>query len=153
MTDEPRDDPGWLLAALVDTSPHARSALLLSADGMPIVSHGLDAEHEDKLSALAAGICSMARNVGVTFSGSERVRQVVTELDQLMLFISTAGSNSVLAVLTSRDADAGLMGYEMTRMVKSVAPFLASQPRMRGVVTRYQAAPELPQRLPPEEPG
>ncbi|HEY1703044.1 MAG TPA: roadblock/LC7 domain-containing protein, partial [Trebonia sp.] len=138
--------------ALVDTSPYARSALLLSADGLAIVSHGLDAEHEDKLSALASGMCSMARNVGAVFSGSDHVRQVVTELDELMLFISTAGSNSVLAVLTSRDADAGLMGYEMTQMVKSVAPFLASQPRIRGAVTRYQA-PELPQRLPPEGTG
>ena len=41
------------------------------------------------------------------------------------------------------------VGYEMTQLVKSVAPFLASQPRMRGTAIRYQAAPELPQPDPP----
>lgn len=148
--DEAATNPGWLLAGLVKQVPGVRSALLLSADGMPMVSHGMKDEHADKLSALASGMCSMARQVDAVFTGKEHVRQVVTELHDLVLFISPAGHGSVLAVLAGREeADPGVVGYEMTQLVKSVAPFLASQPRMRGTAIRYQAAPELPQPDPP----
>jgi predicted regulator of Ras-like GTPase activity (Roadblock/LC7/MglB family) len=152
MDDDSSPDLSWLLANLVKTVPGARSALLLSADGLPTASHGLDDEFTDKLAAMASGMCSLARNIGRIFSGSDLLRQIVTELDDLFLFVSAAGNNSVLAVLTTREADAGVVGHEMTQMVKSVAPFLASQPRTPGVITRLPA-PEMPQRLPPAGPS
>lgn len=153
MTD---DDTGtdldWLLGNLVAAVPGATSALLLSADGLPAARHGLDDEYADKLAAMASGMCSIARNIGRVFSGSGLLRQIVTELDGLILFVSAAGSNSVLAVLTTRNADPGVVGHEMTQMVKSVAPFLSSQPRTPGLITGQPTA-ELPQRLPPAAPG
>lgn len=84
------------------------------------------------ISLLASSLCAIARTVAAIFDGKDHVRQVVAEMDSTMLFVSSAGRNSVLAVLADRTADAGVLGYEMSQLVKSVQPFLASQPRMRG---------------------
>jgi predicted regulator of Ras-like GTPase activity (Roadblock/LC7/MglB family) len=122
-------DLSWLLANLVRKVPHARSALLLSADGMKKAFSGLDTDQADQLSAIASGMFSLARSAGAQFGSNAGVRQVVAELDDTMLFVSTAGAGAVLAVATARDADAGLVGYEMSILVKSVQPALETPMR------------------------
>ena len=130
----PGTDPNWLLGGLVDRVPGARCAVLLSADGLVIAEHGLGRDAADLMAPLAAGLCGIARTIGATFGG-DGVRQVVAELDAALVSVSSAGYGSVLAVLAGREADAGVLGYEMTQLVKSVAPFLAARPRRRGMVT------------------
>jgi predicted regulator of Ras-like GTPase activity (Roadblock/LC7/MglB family) len=144
-----RTDPSWLLGGLVDRVPGARCAVLLSADGLVIAEHELGQDAADQMAPLAAGLCSIARTVGVRFGGGDGVRQLVAELDAALLSVSSAGYNSVLAVLADRDADAGVLGYEMAQLVRSVAPFLAAQPRIRGAVTRHQAAGAATSAAPP----
>ncbi|MFG3690198.1 roadblock/LC7 domain-containing protein [Micromonospora sp. NPDC047740] len=122
-------DLGWLLAGLVQRVPHTLSALLLSSDGLKKAVHGLDSDGADHLAAIASGLFSLARSAGNRFAGDEHVRQVVAELDETLLFVSAAGSNAVLAVLAARGADAGVLGYEMSQLVKSVRPYLATAPR------------------------
>ncbi|MGN9810153.1 roadblock/LC7 domain-containing protein [Micromonospora sp. BQ11] len=119
----------WLLSGLAERVPHTRSALLLSSDGLPKAAHGLDADGADHLAAIASGLFSLARSAGGSFGGSNGVRQVVAELDDTLLFVTAAGANAVLAVLAGRDADVGVLGYEMSQMVKSVRPFLATPTR------------------------
>jgi len=142
----PGSDPGWLLGNLIEQVPRTRSAVLLSADGMVTAEHGLGRDDADRLAPLTSSLCGIARTVAVTFDGKDGVRQVVIEMDSTMLFASSAGHNSVLAVLADRSVNAGVLGYEMTQLVKSVQPFLASQPRMRGAVKRAVAATELERR-------
>jgi predicted regulator of Ras-like GTPase activity (Roadblock/LC7/MglB family) len=122
-------DLTWLLTGLVQRVPHARSALLLSSDGLKRAAHGLDPDSADHLAAIASGLFSLARSAGNRFGGSEGVRQVVAELDDTLLFVSTAGSGAVLAVLASREADASVLGYEMSQLVKRVRPHLATPAR------------------------
>lgn len=122
-------DLDWLLRRLVEDVPHTRSAVLLSADGLPTASHGLTPDLADQLSAIASGLFSLARTAAVRFGDSDGVRQVVAELDDWLLFVSSAGFGSVLTVLASREADAGVLGYEMAQLVKSVRPFLATPVR------------------------
>jgi predicted regulator of Ras-like GTPase activity (Roadblock/LC7/MglB family) len=122
-------DLGWLLTGLVQRVPHTRSALLLSSDGLKKAAHGLDPDSADHLAAIASGLFSLARSAGNRFDGGEGVRQVVAELDDTLLFVSTAGSGAVLAVLASRRADAGVLGYEMAQLVKSVRSHLATPAR------------------------
>jgi hypothetical protein len=43
--------------------------------------------------------------------------------------VASAGFGSVLAVLADREADAGVLGYEMVQLIKSVRPFLGTQVR------------------------
>ncbi|MFG1608550.1 roadblock/LC7 domain-containing protein [Actinoplanes sp. NPDC049265] len=125
----PSQDLVWLLSGLVDRVPDTRSALLLSSDGLRKAAHGLDTDGADHLAAVASGMFSLARSAGVRFGGSEVVRQVVAELADSLLFVSAAGSGAVLAVIAGKQADPGVLGYEMAQLVKSVRPFLATPTR------------------------
>jgi predicted regulator of Ras-like GTPase activity (Roadblock/LC7/MglB family) len=125
-------DLGWLLRGLVERVPRTRSAVLLSADGLATAAYGLDQDPADHLSAIASGLFSLARTAALRFGGSDGVRQVVAELDDTLMFVSSAGYGSVLAVLADRETDAGVLGYEMSQLVKSVRPFLATPTRQPG---------------------
>jgi predicted regulator of Ras-like GTPase activity (Roadblock/LC7/MglB family) len=125
----PGSDLAWLLRSLLDRVPHSRSAVLLSADGLTTAVHGISQDDADHLAAIASGLFSIARSAAVKFGGSDGVRQVVAELDDTLLFVSSAGFGSVLAVLADREADAGVLGYEMFQLVKSVRPFLGTPMR------------------------
>ncbi len=145
----PESDLGWLLRGLVENVPHARSAVLLSSDGLATAAYGLAPDPADQLSAIASGLFSLARTAAVRFGGSEGVRQVVAELDDTLLFVSSAGFGSVLTVIADREADAGVLGYEMAQLVKSVRPFLATPARQPGGggptgVTRAPGRPGSP---------
>ncbi|MGH8794342.1 MAG: roadblock/LC7 domain-containing protein [Stackebrandtia sp.] len=124
-----QSDLAWLLSSLVQRVPHTHSALLLSSDGLKKAYHGIDPDMADHLAAVASGMFSLARSAGQRFGDSGAVRQVVAELDETLLFVSAAGSGAVLAVLASRDADAGVLGYEMQQLVRSVRPYLGTPPR------------------------
>lgn len=122
-------DLSWLLSGLVQRVPHTRSALLLSSDGLVKAVDGLDTDTADHLAALASGLHSLARSAGVRFADGGEVRQVVVELDSVLLFVSTAGQGACLAVLADPAADAAVLGYEMAMLVKSVRPYLATPAR------------------------
>jgi predicted regulator of Ras-like GTPase activity (Roadblock/LC7/MglB family) len=132
MTDWPtntQQNLTWLLQNLVKDVPDARSAVLLSSDGLAKSWYGLAADEAEVLAATASSLCSVARSVGTRFGGGDGVRQVVAELNDVVLFVTAAGPNAVLATLTGRDADAGLVGYEMAQLVKRVPSHLATPPR------------------------
>ena len=128
----PESDLSWLLRSLLDRVPHARSAVLLSADGLTTAVQGLSPDDADHLSAIASGLFSMARSAAAKFGGSDGVRQVVAELDDTLLFVSSAGFGSALTVLADREADAGVLGYEMFQLVKSASPLLGVTARSGG---------------------
>lgn len=119
----------WLLSGLTERVPHARSALLLTSDGLRKAAHGLSDDSADHLAAISSGLFSLARSAGMKFSTSDQVRQVVAELDDTLLFVSAAGSGAVLAVIAGKGADPGVLGYEMAQLVKSVKPYLTTPPR------------------------
>ncbi|HEY1618314.1 MAG TPA: roadblock/LC7 domain-containing protein [Streptosporangiaceae bacterium] len=127
-------DLGWLLRGLVERVPHARNAVLLSADGLTTAVCGLNTDDADHLSAIASGLFSIARSAAAKFGGSDGVRQVVAELDDTLLFVASAGFGSVLTVLADREADAGVLGYEMVQLVNSVRPFLSTPTRKSPAV-------------------
>ncbi|NBM16026.1 roadblock/LC7 domain-containing protein [Streptomyces sp. GC420] len=106
-----------------------RSAVLLSADGLVKAVHGLETDGADHMAALASGLYSLGRSAGTRFGDGGDVRQIVVELDTTLLFVSTAGSGTCLAVLADREADAAVLGYEMAMLVKSVRPYLVTPTR------------------------
>ena len=122
-------DLTWLLTGLIQRVPHARSALLLSSDGLVKAVDGLEPDTADHMAALASGLYSLARSAGVRLGEGGEVRQVVVELDASLLFVSTAGHGACLAVVAGREADAAILGYEMAMLVKSVRPSLATPAR------------------------
>ncbi len=106
--------------------------MILSRDGLAVAaSQNLSREDAEHLSALAAGVQSLARGAGEHFGVGE-VRQTIIELEQAFLFVTAAGHGSCLAVLCSSSADAGLMAYEMAMLVKRAGPHLAAHPKVPG---------------------
>ena len=122
-------DLGWLLDDLVTRVAQIDKALILSRDGLAIgASQGFTREDAEHLSAVAAGFQSLARGAGQHFGGG-RIRQTIVEMDNIFLFVTSAGEGSCLAVLSPATADVGLIAYEMTILVKRVGPHLSVQPR------------------------
>lgn len=123
----------WLLDNLVERVSDVRQAVILSRDGLTVgASAGISREDAEHLSALAAGLQSLARGAGQHFNGGE-VRQSIIEMDTAFLFVMAAGQGSCLAVLTSAGADAGLVAYEMAMLVKRVGPHVETPPRFTGL--------------------
>ncbi|MDS1271395.1 roadblock/LC7 domain-containing protein [Lipingzhangella sp. LS1_29] len=122
-------DLNWLLDDLVDRVVGAEHAIVLSADGLLLGrSRALSADDAEHLSAVASAFQSLARGTGRHFGGGA-VRQTVVEMEQAYLFVTAAGKGACLAVLTTEDADVGLIAYEMNMRVKRVGQFLSSAPR------------------------
>jgi len=121
---------GWLLDNLVGRVQHVRQALVLSRDGLVVAaSANVSREDGDHLSALAAGVQSLARGAGRQFAGGE-VRQTIIEMESAFLFIMAAGEGTCLAVLSSADANVGVMAYEMAMLVRRMGKHLAAPPRI-----------------------
>jgi predicted regulator of Ras-like GTPase activity (Roadblock/LC7/MglB family) len=119
----------WLLANFCQQVPATRSALVATTDGLKKFVHGLDGDGADKLAAIASGFVSLARSTGSSFGSSHGVRQVIAELDDTLLFVSTAGHGALLAVLASHEADVGVIGYEMGQLVRRVPSYLETPGR------------------------
>jgi predicted regulator of Ras-like GTPase activity (Roadblock/LC7/MglB family) len=120
----------WLLDDLAARVDDVKQALILSRDGLAIAaSQSLSREDAEHLSALAAGVQSLARGAGEHFSLGE-VRQTIIELEHAFLFVTAAGHGSCLAVMCPSNADAGLVAYEMAMLVKRAGPHLVAQPRL-----------------------
>jgi len=120
---------GWLLDNLVSRVANVRQALLLSRDGLVVAtSKNMSREEGDNLSALAAGVHSLARGVGKQV-GNEAVRQTIIEMDSAFLFVMAAGQGTCLAVLASAEANLGVMAYEMAMLVRRMGVHLTAGPR------------------------
>ncbi len=119
----------WLLDDLAARIDQIKQAVILSRDGLALAaSKTLNREDAEHLSALAAGVQSLARGAGEHF-GLGEVRQTIIELERAFLFVTAAAHGSCLAVLCPADADAGLIAYEMAMLVKRAGPHLIAQPR------------------------
>lgn len=125
----------WLLNDLVKKLAGVHHAVVLSADGLLIgraASLGRDdAEH---LAAMASAFQSLARSAGRQFDGG-RVRQTVVEMDRAVLFVTAAGQGACLALLTSGDANMGMVAYEANMLVTRVGAYLTSEPRQPTLTT------------------
>lgn len=124
-------DLSWLLTGLVKRVPHARSALLLSSDGLVKAADGFDPDSADHMAALSSGLYSLARSTSARFGEGDKVLQVVVELESTFLFVSAAGTGACLAVLAGREADVAVLAYEMGMLVKSVRPYLSTPARQQ----------------------
>ncbi|RKS70847.1 putative regulator of Ras-like GTPase activity (Roadblock/LC7/MglB family) [Actinomadura pelletieri DSM 43383] len=122
-------DLGWLLDDLVHRLPHARSAVVLSADGLLMAaSEGMTQDDGEHLAAVAAGIQSLAKGAGTRFGGGP-VRQTIVEMQSAYLLVTVAGKGACLAVLAEEDADVGLIAYEMAMLVTAMGHHLTSPSR------------------------
>jgi predicted regulator of Ras-like GTPase activity (Roadblock/LC7/MglB family) len=119
----------WLLDDLVNRLAGVRYAVVLSTDGLLLSrSTEMSVEDAEHFSAMSSALQSLARSAGARFDGGN-VRQTVIELDRSMLFVTAAGDNACLALLTSESANMGTVAYEMNQMVFRVGEYLSTTKR------------------------
>lgn len=123
-------DLAWLLDDLVKRVNEAEHAIVLSADGLLMAqSQGIGRDDAEHLSAVAAGIQSLAKGAGERFGGGA-VRQTIIEMRSAFLLVTVAGQGACLAVLSTEDADVGLIAYEMAMMVTKLGHHLSTPARV-----------------------
>ena len=147
-------DLAWLIDDMVGRVQEAEHGIVLSKDGLLIAgSRGLGRDEAEHLSALAAGVQSLAKGVGERFGGGAvrhagnqhaelvaakarqhvggggAVRQTVIEMRSAYLIVTVAGAGACLAVLCNENADMGLVAYEMAMLVTRVGPHLTTASR------------------------
>lgn len=125
------DDLNFLLDDLVRTVPQTRCAVLLSVDGIKTHWSGVEADDADILAAMASGMISLAHQVGAKFGGNQEsgVRQVITELSGLYMFVAAAAGGTVLTVLAGRDVNTAAISFEMTKLCRRVPTRIATPAR------------------------
>ena len=121
----------WLLEGLLERTPGTRHALVLSRDGLKLChTPGLGKDSADHLAAIAAGVQSLAHSASIEFGdGAGGVRQAMAEFYGGLLFIVEAGEGAHLAVVTSPEADPGLVGHNMNELVEQLGEHLSTPPR------------------------
>lgn len=119
-------DLAWLLDDLIARVAEAQNAIVLSGDGLLMAqSRGLSRSDAEYLAAVASGFQSLAGGAARRFGGRV-VRQTMIEMDTSLLFVTSAGQNASLAVLTSVESDIGYVAYEMAILVQRVGQYLAA---------------------------
>lgn len=121
----------WLLDSLLEVND-IRQAVVLSRDGLVMATaQSMSREEGDHLAALAAGLQGLARGA-MEYCGAGEVRQTIIELDSAFLFVMAAGEGTCLAVVSSQNANVGVIGYEMAMMVRRMGKYLQAGPRLRA---------------------
>ncbi|MEU8760214.1 roadblock/LC7 domain-containing protein [Streptomyces sp. NPDC048659] len=121
----------WLLEGLLERTPGTRHALVLSRDGLKLCrTTGLTVDQADQLAAISAGIQSLSHGASVEFGdGTGGVRSAMAEFYGGILFIVEAGEGAHLALVADEEADAGLVGHNMTELVEQLGEHLVARPR------------------------
>jgi predicted regulator of Ras-like GTPase activity (Roadblock/LC7/MglB family) len=114
----------WMLDDLVARIPQIEKAVVLTRDGLATGASGVLArEDAERLAAMAAGFHSLARGAA-TYLIADDVRQIIVEMAGAYLFITAAGENGCLAVVTKDTVDLGLIAYETALLVKRLSAHL-----------------------------
>jgi predicted regulator of Ras-like GTPase activity (Roadblock/LC7/MglB family) len=119
----------WLITNFTDRVPGVNEAVVVSSDGLPMaVSEGLDRDAADRFAAVASGLIGLAYGAAGRFGGGA-VNEVIVEMENAFLFVTGISDGSCLAVVSSADADVGLVGYEMAVLVEKAGAVLTPELR------------------------
>lgn len=123
-------DLNWLIANFMERVPSAAHAIVVSADGLPMVhSQGFPADRAAQFAAVASGLTSLTQGASRMVEGGT-VTQTVVDMERGLLIVMAVGDGSSLGVLVAEDCDMGLVAYEMSLLVARVGDALT--PELRG---------------------
>lgn len=119
----------WLLDDLVKRLAKVRYAVVLSTDGLLLAhSSSIDVDDAEHFSAMSSALQSLARSAGLRFNGGDML-QTVVELERAVLFVTSAGDNACLALLSEEGASMGTVAYEMNQTVNRLGELLSTHKR------------------------
>jgi predicted regulator of Ras-like GTPase activity (Roadblock/LC7/MglB family) len=117
-------DLNWLINAFTERVPGVAHAVVVSSDGLLVaVSDQLPRDSADQLAAVTSGLVSVASGAASIFDGDE-IRQTVVEMGRGYFLVMSIRDGSILAALAAKEADIGVVGYEMARLVKQAGEML-----------------------------
>ncbi|GAA2254121.1 roadblock/LC7 domain-containing protein [Streptomyces amakusaensis] len=123
---------GWLLDNLAEQVGHHTRAVLASLDGITRSSSGLSMDDAQRIGALGSSFHASSRSAaGVLGADNSEtaVRQFFLEHSEFLLFVMSAGSGTLLTVITDTEANAGTVGHEMGLIGKRLGEQLATPSR------------------------
>jgi hypothetical protein len=117
-------DFSWLVNAFTERVPGVAHTVVVSVDGLLIaVSDHLPRDSADQLAAVTSGLVSVTTGAAKVFDGDE-VRQTVVEMGRGFFVVMSIRDGSILATLAGREADIGVVGYEMAKLAKQAGDVL-----------------------------
>jgi uncharacterized protein len=129
-----------LLAGALDefltVSPEVEAAAIVSSDGLPMASALPPGVEEDRLAAMSAALLILGERAANGL-GKGDLCQVMVEAGDGYIVLMAAGPHAVLVGVTSTDAKAGLLLFEMKRMAGKVETLMR-----RAAVADTVEAPE-----------
>jgi len=117
----------WMLDHFVRETAGVEQAIGVSSDGLLMaMSVRIPRADADKLAATVSGLTTLATSAGGLL-GKGGLAQVVTEFAEGYLVASLISGRACLGVVTSRDCDLGLVGYETAMLVERVGSVLTPE--------------------------
>ena len=111
-------DPGRVLTDFAERVPGVLRATVVASDGVLLaVSGRAEPDQLEQLSAITAGLMSLASAAARVFDGGA-VTQALVTMARSTLVIVAIDQGSSLAVLTTATADLDTVVYEMTMLVE-----------------------------------
>lgn len=135
-TDHEAAGLGFVLDRFVDGTDGVVFAQTVSADGMHLAaSAGFDRARHDTFAAIASGLASLTDSSVELFGLGATQRQII-EATHGWIMLSRISDTASLGVVADREADLGLIGYEMARLAQQLGPMLspAVVDRLKGVL-------------------
>ncbi len=131
-------DLDFVLNRFVEDVDGVLFAQTVSADGMHLAaSNGSDSARHDTFAAIASGLASLTDSSVELFGLGVMHRQII-EASNGWILLSRVSQTASLGVVAARQADLGLIGYEMTRLAKQLGEALSP-----AVVDRLKGALQL----------
>ena len=117
---EKANNVNWLMANFVRSTPGVEQAVAVSSDGLLIaLSSHLERASADKMAAIITGMRALAHGAANELAKGQ-VMQVLVEMANGYLFVSAISGGSTIGVITARDSDLGLVGFEIALLVERV---------------------------------
>jgi predicted regulator of Ras-like GTPase activity (Roadblock/LC7/MglB family) len=135
----PRDPKefGWLLDNFAASTPGVTHALIVSADGLPLITApGMDADLADPLAAMTSGLISLGNNIAAKV-GEAGCDQVMLKFPAGHFLFMGIGTLAGFAVLVAEGSNLGVVAHQMAQLVDAVGHVLT--PQLRDDLRRIAA--------------
>jgi uncharacterized protein len=110
----------WLMVNFVERTPGVEQAVAVSSDGLLLaISTTIERASADRLAAIITGMRALSQGASGELSRGPVV-QVLVEMANAYLFVSSISGGSTLGVVTAKNCDLGLVGYEIAMLVDRV---------------------------------
>ncbi|MFX4292884.1 MULTISPECIES: roadblock/LC7 domain-containing protein [Streptomyces] len=132
----------WLMNDFRDRTEGVEHALLFSRDGLKLHwDDGLDPDPEadpvvrdrvEYLAAIGSGIAGLAAEASDKLDCGGSPDYITLLFPERQLLLVNAGHGAVLTALAAADAEPGLVGAEMVRLIDRLSEHLGIAPRQSG---------------------